>query len=364
VKVAVTMRILRSDVKHGTVAVFPEVLDDFWVLYNVIKKGDKVYANTTREVRFGDRYDKPEKGKRITVFLGVSIEDVTWDRYLNRLRVHGIICEAPEDVGLGSHHTLNVTLNKPLTIVKDKWMKYELDHLKRATETGAPPIAIIVVDDEGYCIAVLRGFGFDTKAEETISLPGKRMADERTRTLQELFKSASKVLEPLVSEHKMSIVVLGLGFVKNQFIKFLEDNKPELRKAVVDVKSVNSTGKSGINEALRSGVLGKALKHVRIADESEVVEEVLERLGKEQVNVTYGSAEVEKANSLGAVDRLLLADVMLREASDEERQILEKLMREVENKGGRVIIISTEHEAGIKLNSLGGIAALLRFYIN
>jgi protein pelota len=39
-------------------------------------------------------------------------------------------------------------------------------------------------------------------------------------------------------------------------------------------------------------------------------------------------------------------------------------MREVENKGGRVIIISTEHEAGTKLNSLGGIAALLRFYIN
>jgi protein pelota len=243
-------------------------------------------------------------------------------------------------------------------------MKYELDQLKRATETGTPPIAIIVVDDEGYCVAVLRGFGFDTKADETINLPGKRMADERTRTLQELFKSASKTLETLMSEQKMSIVVLGIGFVKNQFIKFLEDNKPELRKAVVDVKSVNSTGKSGINEALRSGVLGKALKHVRIAEESEAVEEVLERLGKENANVTYGSAEVEKANSFGAVDRLLLADVKLREAADEERQALEKLMREVENKGGRVIIISTEHEAGTKLNSLGGIAALLRFYIN
>ena len=92
------MRILRSDVKHGTVAVLPEVLDDFWVLYNVIKRGDRVYAHTTREVRPGDRYDKAEKGRRISVFLGVTIDEVAWDRYLNRLRAHGIICEAPESV--------------------------------------------------------------------------------------------------------------------------------------------------------------------------------------------------------------------------------------------------------------------------
>jgi protein pelota len=355
------MKILRSDVKHGTVAVLPEVLDDFWVLYNVIKRGDRVYANTTREVRPGDRYDRPEKGRRISVFLGVSIENVMWDRYLNRLRIHGIIYEAPEDVGAGSHHTLNVTLNKPLTIVKSSWMKYELDQLKRATEIGAPSIAVIVVDDEGYCVAVLRGFGFDVKVEESISLPGKRVTDERTRTLQKLFKSAAKALEDLLSESNMSIVVLGLGFIKNQFVKFLDDYKPELRAAVVDVKSVNSTGRAGINEALRSGVLSKALKHVRIAEEAEVMEEVLERLGKENANVTYGLAGVEKAEDLGAVDRLLLTDVKLREASDEERHVLERLMREVENKRGRVIIISTEHEAGTKLNSLGGIAALLRF---
>ena len=357
------MRILRSDIKHGTVAVLPEVLDDFWVLYNVIKRGDRVYAHTTREVRSEGRYDKSEKGRRISVFLGVSIEEVAWDRYLNRLRVHGIICEAPEDVGRGSHHTLNATLNQPLTIVKDRWMKYELDQLKRATGTKAPPIAVVAVDDEGYCVASIRGFGFDTKAEETISLPGKRAADERTRTLQEMFKSASKTLETLMTEQKTSIAVLGVGFVKNQFVKFLEDNKPELRKAVVDVKSVNSTGKAGINEALRSGVLGKALKHVRVAEESEAVEEVLERLGKEHANVTYGFAQVEKACGLGAVDRLLLADVRLREASDDERRVLEGLMRDVESKGGKVVIISTEHEAGTKLNSLGGIAALLRFYI-
>ncbi|MEM2577550.1 MAG: hypothetical protein QXV88_01505 [Candidatus Bathyarchaeia archaeon] len=44
--------------------------------------------------------------------------------------------------------------------------------------------------------------------------------------------------------------------------------------------------------------------------------------------------------------------------------MLEDLMLEVEGKGGRIKIISVEHEAGAKLKSLGGVAALLRFPIS
>ena len=359
------MRILRKDIKHDTVMVMPEVLDDFWVLYNVIQKGDTVYAKTTREVKFDERYDRPEKGKRISVQLGISAEKVMWDRYLNQLRVHGIVSECPKDIGaLGSHHTLSISLNKPLTIVKEKWLKYQLDQLDRATERGVRPIAVISIDDEGYCVAVLRGFGFDIKAEETISLPGKLKADERTKTLHELFKSASKTLEQVSADIQAPVVLLGLGFIKNDFLKYLEDRMPELREKIIDIKSVNSTGQAGIYEALRSGILAKALKHVRVAEEAEDVEEVLKRLGKERATVTYGLAEVERANSLGAVEKLLLTDIRLREASDEERNILERLMRDTVSRRGRIIIISTEHEAGVKLNSLGGIAALLRFPIS
>jgi len=36
-------------------------------------------------------------------------------------------------------------------------------------------------------------------------------------------------------------------------------------------------------------------------------------------------------------------------------------MKDIEQKGGKVIIVSTEHEAGAKLIALGGVAALLRF---
>ncbi len=359
------MRILRKDVKHDTVVVLPEFLDDFWVLYNVVQKGDRVYARTTREIKTSDRYDREEKGKRVSVFLGVTVEKVMWDRNLNRLRVHGIVCEAPEAIGaVGSHHTLSVDLNSPLTVVKPKWMSYQIEQLERATEKGVAPITVIAIDDEGYCVAVLRGFGLDIKAEERANLPGKRIADERTKAFQELFKSASQTLAGVLAGSESPLVIIGLGFVKNRFVKYLEEKAPTIRGKVFDVKGVNSTGKAGIYEAMRSGVLTKTLSHVRIAEEAEAMEEVLRRLGKSRNDVTYGMTEVQKANSLGAVEELLLTDVRLREASDEERGVLEDVMRGVEEKKGKIVIISTEHEAGMKLASLGGIAALLRFPIN
>ena len=356
------MRILREDIKHGIIVVMPEVLDDLWVLYNIVEKGDKVYARTTREIRLDERYERPEKGRRISVSLGLVVESVMWDRHMNRLRIHGIICEAPEEVGAGSHHTLNIVLNKPLRILKRRWMKHHLDYLKRATEREVPPVIIISIDDEGYCIGVLRGFGVNIRAEERITLPGKMRSDERNRTLQNLFKSALKAIEETRRDMDIPIVVLGLGYVKNDFLRYLE-KKSDLKKRIIDVKSVNSTGKAGIYEALRAGVLSKALKHMRVAKETEAVEELLKRLGKDRRDVAYGMKSVQKANSFGAVEKLLLTDSHLREASDEEREYLERLMRGVEDKKGEVIIVSTEHEAGAKLSSLGGIAALLRFPI-
>ncbi len=134
-----------------------------------------------------------------------------------------------------------------------------------------------------------------------------------------------------------------------------------MSKSVVDVKSVNNGGTAGIDEALRSGVLLKAAHQLRVVDETETMEEVMKRLGKEEGTVTYGLDAVENAVKMGAVEKLVVADTTLRDADEEQRLKLEELMHEVEKRRASITVISTEHEAGAKLLSLGGIAALLRF---
>lgn len=89
----------------------------------------------------------------------------------------------------------------------------------------------------------------------------------------------------------------------------------------------------------------------------------MKRLGKGGGTVTYGFEAVENAVKMGAVEKLVLADTTLRDVDEQQRLKLEDLMREVERRRANVTVISTEHEAGAKLLSLGGIAALLRYPI-
>ena len=356
------VKILKRNLRKGVVQVLPENLDDLWHLFNIVTPNDEVHARTTREVKVQEDYARPKEGRRVSVFLGLKVEKVVWDRSLNRLRVHGIVCEAPEKVEVkGSHHTINVTVDKPVTIVKSEWLKHHLDRLERASRARAPPILVVSIDDEEYCVAVLRQYGVDVKVEEKTRLPGKLEAEKRTKAQREFFKGALKALRNEWTKVRSPIVVIGPGFMKNEFVNYMKRVAPDAAEGIIDVKGVNSAGLAGVQEALRSGVLTKALKHVRIVEENRVMEEVLASLGKGRLDVTYGLDAVERAISFGAVESLLLADATMREAPDDKRLALEELMREVEKRGGKVMVISAEHEAGTNLLSLGGIAALLRF---
>jgi protein pelota len=350
--------------KKGFAKVVPQSLDDLWHLYNVIYLGDQVYARTTREIKTQEEYARPQEGRRVTVFLGLQVERVVWDRSLNRLRVHGVISDVPEDIGgRGSHHTLNLVVGQSVTIVKTKWMKHQVDRLERASHVETPLVILLSIDDEEFALAVLRQYGLEVKVDRRVRLPGKLEAEKREEVVKGYFKDAMGSLRETWQGLKCPIVILGLGFVKNGFVKYVKDQAPDVAAAIADVKGVNSSGVTGINEAVRSGVLTKTLKHARMAEETQLIEEVLARLGKGTNDVAYGFEEVAKATQYGAVDKLLVTDVTLRESTDEKRAELEKIMREVEEKAGKITVVSSEHEGGAKLLGLGGIAALLRFQI-
>ena len=358
------MRLLKRNYKKGFAMVVPKTLDDLWHLYNLIYKGDLVYSRTTREVKLDADYSRPQKGKRVSVFLGLRVEDVIWDSSLNRLRIRGKIHETPETVaGRGSHHTFNVTLNNPITIQKKKWLKHQIDRLNRALRSDTPPIIVVSIDSDEFCIAIIRDYGVNLKVESRAKLPGKIEAEKRSSAVEKYFKTALKALAEIWRANRFPIVIIGVGFMKSKFAEHLKTEAAEIAQSLVDVKGVNNGGIAGINEALRSGILDKALKHLRISEETRLVEELLARLGRNSGDATYGFNLARQAEGSGAVKILLVTDSMLRNALDETRLELEELMKGVESKGGRVVVVSGEHEAGEKLHALGEVAALLRYPI-
>jgi protein pelota len=354
------MKIIEKNSRQGFIKVVPDSPDDLWHLYNVIYKGDEVYAFSSRAVKSDTETSRPKSAERVSAFMGVTVEAVSWDKFLGKLRVHGLICHAPEIMPTGAHHTLSIALNQPLTIVKKEWPKHLLDRLVRASKTEKPML-IVSIDDEGFAIAETKQYGLDMKVEERTKLPGKQDAEKRVEATKAYFRRALSSLDQLWAQRHSPVVIIGAGFVKNDFVKFLSEENQELSKSVMDVKSVNNGGASGIYEAMRSGVLLNASNQLRIVEETATIEEVMKRLGKGESTVTYGLVAVENAASMRAIEKLVLADVTLRDADEQQRLELEDLMKEVEKRGATVTVISTEHEAGAKLLALGGVAALLRF---
>jgi protein pelota len=353
------LKIIEKDLRKGFIKLAPDSLDDLWHLYNLIYKGDEVYAYTSRSLKSDTDYSRPKGGERVSVFMGIKVESVGWDKFLGKLRVHGVICHAPEIIPSG-HHTINISLNQPLTIVKKEWPKHLLDRLTVASESEKP-LLILSIDDEGFAIAETKQYGVEVRIEERMKLPGKLESDKRVEATKGYFGQVLKNLTQLWSPNHNPIIIIGAGFIKNDFANFLAEEAHDVSKSVFDVKSVNNGGVAGIYEALRSGVLLKAEKQLHVVEETEVMEEVMKRLGKGESMVTYGMEEIEKALQVGAIQQLIVADNLLRDSDDQQRMHLEEIMHDIEKRNGKINVVSTEHEAGSKLLSLGGIAALLRY---
>ncbi len=334
-------------------------LDDLWALYGIISSKDRIYARTTRELKI----DKPGRpsSRRVPVFLGINVEKVYFDKEVTRLRIHGKVIDAPEDLNIkGKYHTLNLIVGESLTVVKDYWHKHQLKNLQDLTkEEGS--VIIVAIDAEECCIALNRIYGIQVKAEINSKLPGKLETEQREAVLVEYFKSINKILDRIYTENKGKIVIVGPGFTKENFMRYIKNTNKELAIAIETVDNVSNGGISGVYEAIRVGIVNKVLKRIRVVKETALVEEVFRRLGASTGDIAFGLDEVAEDALIGAIDTILVCDDTLRRQADEDRSNLVEVIRNVEEKSGRAVIISNMHEAGAKLKSLGGVAALLRY---
>lgn len=353
------MRVLRKDLRHGAVEVLVQTLDDLWHLYNIIEKDDLVHARTTREVKV-DNVGRPSS-RRMPVSLTLTVDKVYFDRSTTRLRVLGVVTEAPESLHIqGSHHTLNLEPGQRAVIVKERWYSHQLERLQRAT-TKHEPIVLVAIDHEEACVAVLHSYGLEIKAQILSRLPGKGDPEKRESTLRRYYSEILSLVSSISKDLMGKIVLVGPGFAKEEFAAFVRSKSPQVAARVVGVKSVGSAGEAGAYEAIRSGALDKVLRDSRALEEVSAVEEVLKRLGSSRGDVSYGLEQVSQDAAEGAVGQILVLDQALREAEEARRRLIDEAILNTERKGGRVMIISSEHEGGEKLNSLGGIAAILRY---
>jgi protein pelota len=353
------MKIGYQNQKEGIIEVIPETLDDLWHLSHIVEEGDYVTSKTTRRIQdtTGDKL-RSDRGVKKTFTLEVNVESISFHMFTGKLRLTGSITKGPEDlIPLGSHHTIEVKLNTPLKIRKEKWSKWTMDRLNQAIKASKKLSAIIIlIEDDTATFGLIRQYGLEYYGPIIGNISGKQVLDKnRSKNLVKFYQSIVKSLFKF--NDIQNIVIAGPGFWKNDFFKFLQDNYPEIADKSI-LESTGSGGRVGIQEVLRKGTVEKLSAENRIAFEMKDVNNLLTLLSTNHELVVYGKSQVENAVNMGAVKKLLVRDLNIR--SDN----LEKIMDLTENMGGEVTIISSEHEGGEQLQALGGVAAVLRYPIS
>ncbi len=343
------MRVLHRDPRSGEIKIRVENPDDLWHLDNLLVVGDLVRASTYRREEAKTDKVRPERGEKVRVTLTLRVDKVEFQAFSDRLRISGVIVEGPQD--LGRHHTLNVGVDDVLSVIKT-WKAHELRRIEEAVAaTQKPLVTFLSLDDEEALLAQLRQYGVQELATVRAPGHGKMFAtgDARDAYFDDIL---SKLRTMPLGE---ALLLVGPGFAREEFLEHLKARDPPLA-AKVRSQGTSQPGMHGVHEALRAGLGTKVFGESRVAYETGLVEKLLEAIATDRP-CAYGRAEVAEAVDAGAVETLLVSDAIVRDLE------VERLMRDAESARGNVVLVSRHHEAGAKLEGLGGVAALLRFPI-
>ena len=213
----------------------------------------------------------------------------------------------------------------------------------------------MVLEDDTATLGLMRQFGIEYYGPIKGQVSGKRILDKNRQ--KNIIQFYEKVIESVTKfDSIQNIVLAGPGFVKNDFYDYLKDKHPDLAKISI-IESTGSGGRNGISEVLKKGTVEKLTAENRVAQEMAAINNLLTDIAKNSSKIAYGVRETRNAINLGAVEQLLILDTKV---ADED---MGEDMDMVENMKGEVMVISSEHEGGKQLESLGGMAAILRYEI-
>ena len=158
------MKLLYSNLKKGEVKVLTQNLDDLWYLSTIIEPKDIMQGKTLRKIKTQTSEEKSKEATKRPIFLKLEVEKVEFSKHSSILRVSGIIKSAPEDIPLGEHHTFNIDDNTVITIIKEKWLRHQIDKLKEACSEAKSSLLICVHDREEAYFALFKKYDYEILA--------------------------------------------------------------------------------------------------------------------------------------------------------------------------------------------------------
>jgi len=357
------LKVLEVDKKLEEITVKTESLNDLWTLYNIISKDDKVSTRTHRRVVLKEG----SKGDRKPMRLKLKVEAVSFHEFSNRLRIKGTILEGPEDfVSFGTYHTFNIEIGQKLHITKEKWLKSELKRLRESSKFESNFIMLLIAIETGLAtIALITNFSHKRIVTIRKNIPGKRYEQShRIKAYQEFFSDIQKIVEENLKNMELNLIIIcGPGNTRDHFLKVLKEKLDPSHISKIHNLHASSGTESAILEILKSKKLISLKKNAKILQETEKIEEIFTLLSTDPDLIAIGFNEILGFSEKGAIKELFCADILIRGASKKQKLEIETILNNVEDAGGRINILSSEHPTGQQIIDLGSLVAILRYKI-
>ncbi len=350
------MKILHKNLKKQEVKLQVENQEDLWYLSGMIDPGDLVRGYTLRKIKIGGDDQRKAQVKRKRVRITVQAEKI--DYKPDMLKVLGIITEGPDDVQRGTHHTFTLEENTTATIIKQRWLKYQLDRLNEAATVKLPKILIVVHDRESAFFARLKRNNYEVLSSFHGSVQKKA---DNVQATGNFYVDVIKQITEYDLRYKLdSIVIASPAFFKEDLMKNLGDK--ELKKKIV-LATCSSATENAFKEVLKRNEVKDVLRKDRISKEIVLVDELLGEISKAKL-AAYGLGHTKETAEAGAVKSLLISDGFIQTMKEKDKYAeIDSIMKIVEQTRGVIHIISSDNDAGKSLDGLGGIAAILRYSI-
>jgi len=345
------MQLITSDFKKGLVKLKVNDKDDLWYLSHLIDQGDIIKGKATRKIKIGEG----ENAKSVKKTLTASIQAETVELTENSVRINGKVIEETEEVPKGSYQSITLEEASEFTIEKPQWLSYQKQKLQEACEKKYDYL-LCLFDREEVLFALTKKFGYELLAILKGEVKKKAKAVEIKKDFQE---EIIKNLEAYNERYSPSAIILASpAFYKEDLFKRI--TATALKKKIV-LAICSDISERSLDEVMRRPELAETLKHSRARQEQILVEELLKEINKND-KAAYGWKEVQEAVNGGSVQKLLLSDDFIRKkrAAGKFAEV-DQCMKTVDSLQSEIHIISSESDAGRKVDGLGGIAAILRY---
>jgi protein pelota len=349
---------------ENRIAITPEEPDDLFNLRRTIEIGDNIIADTTRVIKQDKEFARPDKGERVKVRINLRVEKISFDDTIDRLKIYGIIITSNnESIPRGLYHSLGIKINNTIILEKERWSE---DYIKLITRSASELKYILIsMDSEETSIAKLNGTNLKITPNIYSGKSGKRYTANQKNEIQmkSYFENIKKSLDIYKEEVGIKIIIFGPGETKRKFLNYLKEKKESYEnKDLTLIEGIETSGEDGFFVFLRSDVMKEMLANSKIAIVSTTLDNIMYQINKGEKKFAIGINEIKYADSLNAIDTLVYSDKVFLEVKEDE---FIKMLNEIESKKNvKTFATDSSTDIGMRVSSLGGIIAILRYQIN